>query len=139
MGKEKGTEVLKPTSLEELKAYSEGTLIELPPFARGQKLVVRAKRPSLLGLVQNGKIPNPLMGVVNEMFTDGYAKTLQSKDKDVLKRISEVFDLVIEETLIEPTYEEIKSTGLELTDEQKMFLFNFGQWGVQSLAPFLEK
>ena len=56
------------TSIEELKQYSNGTVVELPCFAEGQPFVARLKRPSLLGMVKQGKIPNTLLVRANELF-----------------------------------------------------------------------
>ena len=49
-------EGLKLTSIEELKKYANGTVVELPSFSEGQPFVARLKRPSLLSMVKQGKI-----------------------------------------------------------------------------------
>lgn len=123
------------TSIEDLKNYANGTIVEMPPFAEGQPLIVRLKRPSILGMAKQGKIPNSLLVKANELFLQNGAG-LDSEEEDTMKQLYDVLDLIAKETLVEPTYEEFKSVGLELTDEQMMFLFNYSQQGVKALESF---
>lgn len=123
------------TSIEDLKNYANGTIVEMPPFAEGQPLVARLKRPSILGMAKQGKIPNTLLVKANELFLQSGAG-LDTEEEGTMKQLYDVLDLIANETLVEPTYEEIKSVGLELTDEQMMFLFNYSQQGVKALESF---
>lgn len=123
------------TSIEDLKNYASGTIVEMPPFAEGQPLIARLKRPSILGMAKQGKIPNSLLVKANELFLQNGAG-LDSEEEDTMKQLYDVLDLIAKETLVEPTYEEFKSVGLELTDEQMMFLFNYSQQGVKALESF---
>lgn len=123
------------TSIEDLKNYANGTVVEMPPFAEGQPLIARLKRPSILGMAKQGKIPNSLLVKANELFLQNGAG-LDSEEEDTMKQLYDVLDLIAKETLVEPTYEEFKSVGLELTDEQMMFLFNYSQQGIKALEPF---
>lgn len=123
------------TSIEDLKNYASGTIVEMPPFAEGQPLIARLKRPSILGMAKQGKIPNTLLVKANELFLQNGAG-LDAEEEDTMKQLYDVLDLIAKETLVEPTYEEIKSVGLELTDEQMMFLFNYSQQGVKALESF---
>lgn len=133
--KTKKETVATTTSIAELKQYSKGTLIELPCFAEGQPFVARVCRPSLLGLARDGKIPNELLGMVNEMFTSS-SEVYDTNNKEMLKEMAEVIDLLVSNMLIEPTYCEIQDAGIELTDDQKIFLYNYSQTGVKSLKSF---
>lgn len=126
---------VKVTSIEDLKNYANGTVVEMPPFAEGQPLIARLKRPSILGMAKQGKIPNTLLVKANELFLQNGAG-LDAEEEDTMKQLYDVLDLIAKETLVEPTYEEIKSVGLELTDEQMMFLFNYSQQGVKALESF---
>lgn len=129
---------LKITSVQNLKEYSKGAVVELPCFAEGQPFVARVKRPSLMNLVMRGKIPNPLLTCVNDMFlNDG--KNLDEADEDALKNLYSVLEIVAEESLVEPTKEQLEELGLELTDQQLMYLFNYSQQGVEMLENFRKK
>lgn len=125
------------TSLSDLQSYAKGTVVRFPDFADGQPLVARVRRPSLLALAKNGKIPNALLGSANELFSNG----TQSKDgaelsPDVLTDMYKIMTIMAEATFIEPTYEQIVGAGLELTDEQLAVVFGYSQSGVNALDNF---
>ena len=126
---------LKITSLVELQSYKDGQIVELPPFAEGQPFVARLARPSMLGMVKEGKIPNTLLTSANEIFQNGVG-SYDTEDKEALGELFDIIDLICEASLLEPTLQDIKSSGLSLTDEQMMFLFNYAQNGVKALDSF---
>jgi len=121
------------TSLEALAEYSRGALVELPPFAGNQPFVVRIKRPSMLVLLKRGQIPNELLGTANNLFSGGVDFT---KDDGTLSRVLELLDIMAEACFVEPTYQQIKDSGIELTDDQYMFIFDYSQKGVKALDSF---
>lgn len=123
------------TTIEELKSYSNGTIVKLPPFAEGQPFVARLKRPSLLGMVKQGKIPNTLLVRANELFVQDNTG-LDPDEEDMMSQMFDVLELMAQQTFVEPTYQEIKDAGIELTDEQMMFIFNYAQQGVRALESF---
>lgn len=122
------------TSLEQLKQYANGNIVRLPDFAEGQPFVAKLKRPSILGMAKQGKIPNSLLVKTNELFVQ--SGSLDTEENSMMQEIYDVIDLIASETFVEPTYNEIKSTGIELTDEQMMFIFNYSQQGVKALESF---
>lgn len=129
------TQKLNVTSLRELETYKDGKIIELPPFAEGQPFVAKIKRPSMLALVKEGKIPNSLLTSANSIFQNGVG-SYDAEDKEALKELFDVIDIICEASLVEPTLQEIKDIGLSLTDEQMMFLFSYTQNGVKALDSF---
>ena len=124
---------MEVTSLEALKSYSMGQLVELPPFAEGQSFVARLKRPSMLALVKAGRIPNSLLQSANTLFING---TMDEKNKGAMSDVMEILDVICDACFVEPTYKQIKDAGVELTDEQYMFIFNYTQQGIKALQPF---
>lgn len=122
------------TSLEQLKQYVDGNIVRLPNFAEGQPFVAKLKRPSILGMAKRGRIPNSLLVKANELFVQ--SGSLDTEENSMMQEIYDVIDLIASETFVEPTYNEIKSTGIELTDEQMMFIFNYSQQGVKALESF---
>lgn len=124
---------LKVTSIDDLVKASSGTIIELPPFAEGQPFVARLKRPSMLALVRAGKIPNSLIGTANELFAKGSFDTESEKS---LSNLFGVLDTICEACFVEPRYQELKDAGVELTDDQLMFIFNYTQNGISALRNF---
>lgn len=130
----KAKETEQVTSLEQLKRYANGNIVRLPDFAEGQPFVAKLKRPSILGMAKQGKIPNSLLVKTNELFVQ--SGSLDTEENSMMQEIYDVIDLIASETFVEPTYDEIKSTGIELTDEQMMFIFNYSQQGVKALESF---
>lgn len=130
----KAKETEQVTSLEQLKQYANGNIVRLPDFAEGQPFIAKLKRPSILGMAKQGKIPNSLLVKTNELFVQ--SGSLDTEENSMMQEIYDVIDLIASETFVEPTYDEIKSTGIELTDEQMMFIFNYSQQGVKALKSF---
>lgn len=127
---------MEVTSLEALKSYSMGQLVELPPFAEGQTFVARLKRPSMLALVKAGRIPNSLLQSANTLFING---TMDEKNKSAMSDVMEILDTVCDACFVEPTYQQIKDAGIQLTDDQMMFVFSYSQRGVKALDPFRQE
>lgn len=124
------------TSLQSLKTYTKGQIVELPPFAEGMPFVARLKRPSMLALVKSGKIPNELLKTANDLFMGRSNKSSGGSNTNELKEMFTIFDALCEASFVEPTWEEIKESGMELTDDQYTFIFNYSQQGVKALKPF---
>ena len=127
----------KVTSISDLKSYAGGTIVELPPFAEGQQFFAKLKRPSLLGLLSSGRIPNSLLGVADKLFA-GQVGGGQEMGSDNMQQMFELLDLFCEECFAEPTYQELKEAGIQLTDEQIFWVFNYAQVGLKSLEQFRE-
>ena len=123
------------TTVSDLEKYAKGCLVELPPFAEGQPFVARIKRPSMLMLVKSGKIPNSLLTTANSLFT-GKGDAFDVDNEKQLDNVFGVIEVLCESAFVEPTYEQIKSSGLELTDDQMMFVFNYSQKGTKMLENF---
>lgn len=125
----------KVTSIEELMEYKNGATVRLPDFADGQPFYARLKRPSLLGLVKSGAINNKLLGMVNDLFVND-GNGFDVDDDEMMSEMYDVMTVVAENSLVEPTYEQIKECEIELTDEQLMTIFNYSQRGVDALSRF---
>ena len=123
------------TPIEVWAEQSRGNLVNLPPFGEGQKLVARLKRPSMLALMKGGKIPNNLLNSANTLFKGG-TSALNTDNEDVMKELLGILDIICEASFVEPTYAQLKSAGVELTDEQLFFVFNYTQNGVKQLESF---
>lgn len=105
--------------------------VSLPGWG-DEPFICKLRRPSLLALAKNGRIPNPLLSCANELFITG------SVAKAKLSELSEVLEIVADASLVEPTLDELKAAGIELTDIQLTTIFNYSQIGVKALARFRE-
>ncbi|PIH05151.1 esterase [Clostridium combesii] len=126
---------LKVTNIEDLKNVAQGEVIQLPQFSQGIPFNARVKRVSLLNLVRKGVVPNKLLSAAEELF---YGKQ-SSKENVDLAQMTDVMYIMAENALVEPSIEDLKSVGLELTDEQIIALFNYTQEGVSELDSFREE
>ena len=127
----------KITSIDELKAMSQGEIVKFPPFAQGSDFYARLRRPSMLKLAESGKIPNKLLRTANTLFNGTVDRELD-EDDDFMKDLFSLIDVLADAVFVEPAWSEIKEAGVELTDEQYMFIFNYTQRGVNQLEPFRE-
>lgn len=124
----------KVTSIKTLKEYAKGQLVELPPFGENQPFVVRLRRPSMLVLAKQGKIPNALLNTANKLFLD--KRKLDDEKQELMPEMFDVIDVIIEAALVEPTFAQIKEAGVEITDDQMLAIFNYTQMGVKALERF---
>ena len=127
----------KVTSIDQLKLMAGGEVVKLPPFIQGQDFYAKLRRPSMLKLVQSGQIPNSLLRTANMLFSGGVNEELD-RDDEFMKDIFELIDVLAEAVFVEPSWNSLKQAGIELTDEQYMFIFNYTQEGVRALEPFRE-
>ncbi len=116
--------------LADAKARTEIQLVELPGFGDGKPWYAKLRRVSLLGLAKAGKIPNPLMATVTELYQTGVCK---SSD---LALAADVMLMMAGEALVQPTMEELEASSVPLTDEQLTAIYLYAQRGVDALRPF---
>lgn len=126
---------LEITSMERLKAYAKGQIVQLPSFAEDQEFFAKLRRPSMLSLAESGRIPNALLVTANQLFEKGGAG-FDSEDENFMPSMMKVIREICAAAFVEPTYEEIIESGIELTDEQLMFIFQYTQTGVTALQSF---
>lgn len=114
-------------------------IIEIDGFEPGEKIEVRIKPASILSLYVSGKLPNTLLGTVEELFAVNDAQQVDKtilQDKEMLKASFEILDLVCKQCLVEPTYDEI---GDLLTDNQKGQIMAEAQGNVKAAIPSISK
>lgn len=128
-------EVMNITSITDLQGYASGTVVRFPDFAEGQPFVARVRRPSMLVLAKQGKIPNGLLNAAGQLFAKG-GSSLDADDDKMLAQMYDICKVVCEATLIQPTMAEIEGAGMELSDDQIMAIFNYTQTGIKALESF---
>lgn len=116
---------------------AKGLEVALPGFVLGEQFVAKLRRPSLMRLAQDGKIPNQLLGTAATLFDTGMSGALESGDQ--FKELSGAVICLAKAALVEPTYEELEKAGIELTDEQLFQIYMYTQKGVQMLKGFREE
>lgn len=126
---------LTVTTLGDLQNYASGTIVQLPDFAEGQPFIARLRRPSMLVLAKQGKIPNTLMATATALFNGDNSK-LDSDNENLMKDMYDVCRIICEASLVQPTLADIESVGLSLSDDQVMAIFNYAQIGARALESF---
>ena len=124
------------SKIEDLKKFAGGSEVELPGFVSDKPFNVILKRPSLLDMAQAGVIPNPLLGIAAELFREGVTKSVSNGEK--FKSMAQVLQCVAEMALVEPSYQELKEAGIQLTDMQLLHIYDYVQTGVNTLKLFRE-
>lgn len=122
------------TSIEDLKKIAEGQEVELIGWGE-EPFVCKLKRPSMLGLVANGDIPNPLLNAAYILFNG--VKT--TKDVINMKEQKELLTIMAKAAMVDPTYDDLEKIGLELTDAQLLEIYNYTQIGIKALTSFRTK
>lgn len=116
--------------IQDALARTQVQVVELPGFGDGKPWYARLRRLSLTSMVKNGKIPNPLMSAVTELYKTG---TMPTAD---LASAADVMLLMAREALVEPTLQQLEDSGVTLTDEQLTAIYLYAQRGVEALRPF---
>jgi hypothetical protein len=123
------------TPLETFRMASRGKLVEIPGFAPGEVYTVRLRQPNLLALVKMGKISNPLLAALLEAERRG-VKAESGVTPEQIRFTADVWEVFCDAALVEPTYQELKDNGVELTQEQMAFIADFAQRGAVALTSF---
>jgi len=120
------------STLEQIRAQAQPTLIEIPGFRPGTSIRVKVRPVDLTGALLEAGVGNPL---VAQTLETGKAKV----GPDELPHILELARAVSRQALVEPTYDDIAAIA-PLTFEQHMAIFNHvtGQ-EVVALGPFRER
>lgn len=131
------TQDLKVTDLSQLLKAKEGEVVQLPPFNGNVPFVARVKQPSLVKLISGGAFPNELLSLAHAVF-EGDEKPLQKEMKSAkgLDKVYRTMEILAENALIEPSYQELKEAGIELSDLQLSALMAYCQRGVKMLEYF---
>lgn len=115
-------------SIEQLKKMAT-TVIEIPDFEDTGTIKVRVQKPRLMAMASQGKIPNHLLGTVNNMM---FPSKKEKKEPNI-EEIAKIYELYCRACLVEPSYDEIKNI---ITDEQMEAICDWAMGDVEKLEPF---
>ena len=129
---------MQVTSLEQLKNIKVTDIVNLGCFEDGTELIAEVKKPNLMQLMVEGKVPNTLMSTAMGMFKNGSGEIVNKAidDVDSLKDLVGMMQVFAEASLVNPTYAQIKEIGLSLTEKQLIGILQFAQGGVKALENF---
>ena len=112
-------------------------IIKIDGFEPNEKIEVRIKPASMLGMIAVGKLPNNLLQTVDDLFISKGNKKSKGKvdtsdmNPDELKMVMEMID-----TMVEPLFDDIK---MFMTDAQKMQIMSESTGTVNAVIPFIQK
>lgn len=132
-------ENLQVTSLEQLKKVKQTEIINLGKFEDGTEFVAELKKPDLMQLAAERKIPNVLATEVVKLFNGKNKlakKVVAEDDAEALAQLGELMNVLAEASLVNPTYKQLQEINIELTQEMKMSIMMFTQGGVETLKNF---
>lgn len=115
-------------TIEELKKLST-TIIDIPNFNNDGTIKVRVQKPRLMAMASQGKIPNHLLGIVNNMM---FGKQ-KNKDNQNIQDVGKIYELYCIACLVEPSYDKFKEI---ITDEQMQAIFDWAIGEVSQLDSF---
>lgn len=117
-------------------------IINIPGFADDEIFSVKIKNVSVVSMLTNGILPNSLLQVVKDLFSEqgtsiedlGEEEAIELlKDTEKIKELTRMMKEVAREALIEPKYEDIAEG---LTDAQIQSIYNQASGGgVKKITP----
>lgn len=119
--------------------------VEISGFEKDEKLTVMLKKISMTTMMVDGKIPNELLYLVDDVFDvkasnkeiiENTNNLLKQKDNSEISEMIKLMDIVCEEAMIQPKYNDIKNY---MTDTQKNEVFSWVLKGVNDLKPINEE
>ena len=135
----------QPISVEDLKEYGKGKLLQIPSWEDVDRdyIVVKVRTVDFTPhLMELEHLPNELMAAAQEVFKGKDKKPDAEKAKEFLdnnskqlKDMMPIIDAVVEEALLEPTWEDFEDHK-PLDFQQKMAIFENVIRGVKQVEPF---
>lgn len=117
-------------------------IIKIDGFEPNEKIEVRIKPASMLGMIAVGKLPNNLLQTVDDLFISKGNKKSKGKvdtsdmSPDELKMVMEMIDTICRDCMVEPLFDDIK---MFMTDAQKMQIMSESTGTVNAVIPFIQK
>lgn len=122
------------TSIDELKNAKQTWEFKAPDFPNGSELIVELKQPSIMSMIKDGVISNPLIADVQTLTekTDKGVKPTAAQQTAAYKFIKGVVDYCI----VSPTIAEIDKYAGGLTDSQILAIYGEVMKSVTDLSSF---
>ena len=117
-------------------------IIKIDGFEPNEKIEVRIKPASMLGMIAVGKLPNNLLQTVDDLFISKGNKKSKGKvdtsdmNPDELKIVMGMIDAICRDCMVEPLFDDIK---MFMTDTQKMQIMSESTGTVNAVIPFIQK
>lgn len=115
-------------NIEKLREMAN-SIVDIPDFENKETIKVKLQKPRLMSMAAQGKIPNHLLGIVNNMM---FPSKKEKKEPNI-EEIAKIYELYCRACLVEPSYDEIKDI---ITDEQMEAIFDWAMGDVKKVETF---
>lgn len=112
------------------------TTIQIPSFDGLDTIEIKVKRPQLMAMMTQGKIPNRLLGIASQATIGGGFQYKSKDDIEKAKELAEWVAFYCEICMVEPTYEEVKEV---ITDDQALSIYAWAVAPIDMLRSFRDK
>ena len=131
-------ENLQVTRLEKLKKVKQTDIVSLGKFEDGTEYVAELKRPDIMALAAEGKIPNSLLTEVAKLINgkNELAKDVLKDDGEAFVQLGQLMDILAKASLVNPTMKQLDEINVTLTQEMKTTIMMYFQGGVETLKSF---
>ena len=121
------------TQMQDIVAQAAPEEVTLSGFKPNTEITVLLRSPSLYALLAENALPNPLLPVVNKLFSDGpQAQDVAGPDAEFARALR----VIARETLVQPKLSELEAAGVQLTDRQLLEISVYATRGPAALAAF---
>lgn len=121
------------TGIDELRAMGGREIVELSGWKKDAPFVCELKQVGMYELMAANYVPNPLVPVVRELFM-GMKRAVENGFTD--PEDAKGFVAIARAAMLNPTYDQVREAGLDLTDRQVLEIFFFATRGASALAAF---
>lgn len=122
-------------SIEQLRDMAT-SVIDIPDFENKGTIKVKVKKPSLMKMFSEGKIPNHLLGIATTMIKGKSKKQEKKSEMEETQDLIKMLELYCNVCLVEPSYKEFEDI---MTDIQKEAIFNWAMGDVAEASNFREE
>lgn len=110
--------------------------IEIPSFDGLEDIIIKVKRPQLVSMMTQGKIPNRLLGAAAQAATGNRSKKEKQDPIQEAKELAEWIEFYCTICMVEPVYEEVKDN---ITDDQALAIYAWAITPIDVLRSFRHK
>ena len=110
--------------------------IEIPDFDGVGIFNIKVKRPQLMAMMTQGKIPNRLLGVAAQATIGNRNKKEKQDPVQEAKELAEWIEFYCTICMVEPKYEEVKD---KITDDQALAIYAWAIAPIDVLRSFRDK
>lgn len=109
--------------------------IVISGFKPGSEITVLVHKPNFYSMLARGAIPNPLVPELEKLFVRNDRSGYNKGGAD----FAQALIFMARECLQQPSYEELESNGIELTDDQLAEISLYATAGAEALRTFRAK